>query len=239
MTSIPPQDSSAAGPIPAGPIPAWMILRSAVLPAGYSDGYLRRARRSGALVVVLPGVYLSSADLADLGLWEWHLATVAAAVSRLTGGPVVSHLSAALLHGLRPLTWEQRPVHITRCAPAKSRRGPRIVAHRAELAVDDVVSIAGLRVTTATRTALDCAFLLPHHEAVALLTAAIGADSLAPELLLGRLSGYRRVPGVRQVAEAVEEALVHAAGDRDEPVHSPTVISTRAASGIGSADSQE
>ena len=105
--------------------------------------------RSGAIVAVLPGAYLSSGDLPDLGLLEWHLATVTAALGRLGGDPVISHLSAAVLHGLQPAGSAQLPVHVTRRPPAKSRRGERIVAHRAELTTEDVGAIAGLPVTTA------------------------------------------------------------------------------------------
>ena len=190
-----------------------IILRSAVLPAGYSDGYLRRARRSGAIVVVLPGAYVSSGDLPDLGLMEWHLATAAAAVTRLAGKPVVSHLSAAVLHGLRPVSSELLPVHITRPPPAKSRRGGRIVVHRAELATEDILTIAGLPVTTAARTALDCGFLLPSAAAATLVRAGFDAGRFTADELLGQLARYRRVPGVRRVAE-----IVHDAGGRDSRV---------------------
>ncbi len=188
------------------PQPPRVILRSAVLPAGYSDGYLRRARLSGAIVAVLPGAYVSGGDLPDLGLLEWHAATVAAAVARLAGEQVVSHLSAAVLHGLHPVGSLQLPVHITRPPPAKSRRGGRIVVHRAELTAEDVLTIAGLPVTTAARTALDCGFVLPSAGATALVKAGFDAGRFTAEELLCLLARYRRVPGVRRVADIVRDA---------------------------------
>jgi hypothetical protein len=195
-----------------------VILRSAVLPAGYSDGYLRRARRSGAIVTLLPGVYVNSADLPDLALLEWHLAMVGAAVGKLTGEPVVSHLSAAVLHGIGPVRAVQQPIHVTRRPPAKSRRGGRIVVHRAELAADDIVRMSGVPVTTAARTALDCAFLLPPDAAAAVVRAGCADGRFTPDELLGRLAGYRRVPGVRRVAGIVQNA--------GGSGHYPTVINT-------------
>jgi len=210
-----------------------IILRSAVLPAGYSDGYLRRALRSGAIVAVLPGAYLSSGDLPDLGLLEWHLATATAAIGRLGGDPVISHLSAAVLHGLQPASSAQLPVHVTRRPPAKSRRSERIVAHRAELTTEDVGAIAGLPVTTAARTALDCAFLLPSPAAMALITAGFAAEQFTPEALLRQLARYQRVPGIRRVGEIVRDA-----GGPDGCDQSPTVSNTVAGLAIGSADSQ-
>jgi hypothetical protein len=210
-----------------------VIRRSSVLPARYSDGDLRRARRSGAIVVLAPGVYVSSADLPDFGPLEWHLATVGAAVAGLTGQPVVSHLSAAVLHGLHPAGIELLPVHVTRRPPAKSRRGGRIVAHRAELVADDIATIAGVPVTTVVRTALDCTFLLPAPAASDLLVAGIEAGRFSAGDLLSRLPAYRRVPGVRQVAETVRDA-----GARASSGYSPTVISTWAGSAIGPADTQ-
>lgn len=210
-----------------------VIRRSTVVPAGYSDGYLRRARRKGELVVLVPGVYLSTADLPDLGPPEWHIAVVTAAIARLSGAPVVSHRSAAMLLGLLPLDTEQQPIHVTRAAPFKSRRGRLIAAHRSTLAADEVMTISGVPVTTAPRTALDCAFLLPDNEAAVLITTALAGQTTAAALL-DQLARYGRVPGIRRVADIVRTAI-----NRDRPDHSPTVISTWAGSPSGPADSQE
>jgi hypothetical protein len=119
---------------------------------------------------------------------------------------VVSHLSAAVLHGLRPASSELLPVHVTRRPPAKSRRGGRVNVHRAELATDEVLTIAGLQVTAAARTALDSAFLLPSADAAMLITAGLDSGRFTAEELLDQLARYRRVPGVRRVAGMLHDA---------------------------------
>src|SRR3712207_2490597 len=86
---------------------------------------------------------------------------------------VVSHRSAAVLHGL-PL-WGVRldRVHVTRRPPASSEVGRFLRAHVARLADDEVTTVDGLPVTDPVRTALDLARSLPLEPAVVVLDAAL------------------------------------------------------------------
>ncbi|MET0965396.1 MAG: hypothetical protein ABWZ02_03310, partial [Nakamurella sp.] len=123
------------------------------------------------------------------------------------------------------------PVHVTRRPPVKSRRGGRVLVHRAELAAADVLTNAGLPVTAAARTALDSAFLLPSPAAAMLITVGLDSGQFTADDLSDQLARYRRVPGVRRIAELLHDAA-------GSPAHSPTVSRTWAGSAIGSADSQ-
>ena len=111
--------STASGP--SGPR---LIRRDAALADGISESELRRARQRGALTPVVRGVYLPVADATGLDCAGRHLAEVEAIVPRLTGEPVVSHVSAAVVHGLPFWHSEMPAVHITRDRSAKARARP-------------------------------------------------------------------------------------------------------------------
>ena len=92
----------------------------------------------------------------------------AAALVRLTGG-VVSHVSAALWHGL-PLPPRLAPpagLHLTFDRSARTHRTDLggVVSHRVRLPSDHVLELPdGQRVTTAARTWFDLAGMLRPHE---------------------------------------------------------------------------
>ena len=74
---------------------------------------------------------------------------------------VVSHESAAELHGIRKA--HPGPVHVT-VARSGARRKARLTIHRAELAGDEVTRMEGIPVTTVKRTIQDLATTLPRNE---------------------------------------------------------------------------
>ena len=184
---------------PSGPR---LIRRDAALADGVSESELRRARQRGALTPVVRGVYLPVADATGLDCAGRHLAEVEAIVPRLTGEPVVSHVSAAVVHGLPFWHSEMPAVHITRDRSAKARRGPRLQAHRAVIYQDEVVLVGGLRVTSIARTVVDCARLLPFENGVVLADAALGLGLVGRAELERQLRRHARVPGARS-ADAV------------------------------------
>ena len=189
--------STAAGP--SGPR---LIRRDAALADGTSESELRRARLRGVLTPIVRGVYLPAVDAAGLDCAGRHLAEVEAMVPRLTGEPVVSHVSAAVVHGLPFWHSEMPAVHITRDRSAKARRGPRLQAHRAVMYQDEVCVVGGLRVTSIARTVVDCARLLPFENAVVLADAALERGLVGRAELERQLRRHARVPGARS-ADAV------------------------------------
>lgn len=80
-----------------------------------------------------------------------------AAVLAAGRGAVLSHRSAAALHGLRrfPHTEVTAPTHRTR---------PGIVVHTSILPFDEITVERGIPVTTVPRTLLDLAAVLPAHQ---------------------------------------------------------------------------
>ena len=185
---------------PSGPR---LIRRDAALADGISENELRRARQRGALTAVVRGVYLPVAEAAGLDCAGRHLAEVEAMVPRLTGRPVVSHVSAAVVHGLPFWHSEMPAVHITRDRSAKARRGPRLQAHRAALFEDEAVLVGGLRVTSVARTVVDCARILPFENAVVLADAALGRGLVGRAELERQVRRHARVPGAKSADEVV------------------------------------
>ena len=150
----------------------------------------------------------------------------AAALVRLTGG-VVSHVSAALWHGLPLPPRLARPtgLHLTFDRSARTHRTDLggVVSHRVRLPSDHVLELPdGQRVTTAARTWFDLAGMLRPHEVDWLIAAGDHlvrppwtptgrADPVAtvPELSEA-LARCRGRPGVRLARAALAEVRVGA-----------------------------
>ena len=120
---------------------------------------------------------------------------------RLPG--IVSHLSAAVVHGL-PL-WNVRlgRVHLTRRPPASGSGTRRIHLHVGRLPDDEVTAIGGLAVTDLTRTAVDVARSLPFEQAVVVVDGALATKETTRERLTECLARMGAVPGARSAARVV------------------------------------
>lgn len=176
-----------------------VISRTALLERGLSDSEIRRARDRGELVSVLPGLYLR-ADLDESpDPATRHRATLTVVIPYLAGEPVVSHVSAAIVHGLPFCHSEVPPFHVTRPDATKSRRGAAVRLHKAALDPAEVVDLGGLAVTSAERTVVDCALSMPFDHAVVLADAALRRGLVTRQSLQDQLR-LRRVPGSRQAA---------------------------------------
>ena len=195
------------------PLGAPLLLhRAALLAEGFSDNRIRRALREGALVTISPGVYARQTEAGALGAAARHQVAAHALTSRLSGDPVVSHVSAAIVHGLPFVYSELPPVHITRDGAAKSRRGSGLLSHRGSLTCDEIVVLGGLVVTAVARTVVDCALLLPFANAVVLTDAALHRRQVTPDALAVQLRRNPRVPGMRRAAAVIGFADGRSAG---------------------------
>lgn len=186
--------------------PAAVIRRSEMLAAGYSDNDIRRLRETRILRSVAPGLYSRGEAEQELDVAARHRAAVDAVVPGLIGNPVVSHISAAIVHGLPFTHSEMPPVHVIRGGPAKSRRSAGVHVHRSVGVPPDVVLAGGLAVTSVARTVLDCARILPFEHAVMLADAAIHRGLVTKADLDRQLALHSRIPGIRLVADVLSFA---------------------------------
>ena len=85
----------------------------------------------------------------------------------LCDGAVISHASAAVLHGLP--TWPSAidRVHLTRSRSSSGNRRSIVQVHAAPLPDDHVTTIDDIPVTTLARTVLDLCRTVPIEQAVA------------------------------------------------------------------------
>jgi len=178
-----------------------LIRRADALAEGMTDDELARLVRRGELVRLQRGAYASGGLPTDAT--ERHAAVVMATMAGLRLPGAVSHLSAAVLHGLP--TWNVRfdRVHVTRRPPASGSGTRRVHLHVVRLPDDEVTVLNGLDVTDLARTAVDLARSLPFEQAVVTVDAALATKRTTREQLTDCLKRMGSVPGVRRAARVI------------------------------------
>jgi hypothetical protein len=173
-----------------------------LLARGYSSDEVQRARRAGELVSVRRGAYLGRGD-ERLGVPATrHAMLVRATVPTLAPGTVVSHVSAAVLHGLDIWAIPLDHVHVTRPDSSGGRIGSVVHRHVAPLEPTEVTARDGVLVTCLARTVVDIARTVPFEQAVVVADSALHThEDLTPAALaaaLVRAAGWPGVPGARR-----------------------------------------
>jgi hypothetical protein len=169
--------------------------------SGWSDDELGRLVRAGELGRLRRGAYVNGLLPNDAA--AVHRLLVRATLGGLRQPAVVSHQSAAVLHGLPLWDVPLDRVHVTRRPPAWNISGGVFCCHVARLRDDEVEEIDGVQVTTAVRTALDLARSLPHEAAVVALDAALHGRLLDHDVVRARLFDIAGTPGSRSATRAV------------------------------------
>lgn len=122
-----------------------------------SNRQIQRLVETRALTRVRRGFYVSTPVWTALSIDERALLGVRAAAGALSQSAVLSHTSAAIVHGLPTGTLRQDRIHVT--WPGSAGRGTTscVTNHRSILSDRDIVEVDGLRVTSAARTVYDIA----------------------------------------------------------------------------------
>ena len=175
-------------------------LTSQLLGRGFSPDELRRLEQSGQLARVRRGAYAT--PVPDASPEEVHRLRVAAVLLQCSSGVVVSHVSAAVLHGLPVWRQSLADVHLTRSRRGGGRVRAGVRLHTSPLPSADVVDLDGTPVTSLARTVLDLARLLPLDQAVAAGDAAL-RGGLPVAAVVELLGGCRGWPGVGSARRAV------------------------------------
>ncbi|PRY49391.1 hypothetical protein LY71_106169 [Geodermatophilus tzadiensis] len=178
-----------------------LALRRDLVTVGWDDDEIARARRSGDLTRLRRGAYVDGPLPPEVA--DRHRLLVRATLAGLRRPAVVSHESAAVLHGLP--TWGLRlgRVHVTRRPPASSDASRTLRCHVARLADDEVVVLDGVPVTDSARTALDLARCLPFEAAVVALDAVLALGLASRSQLRDRVASLAGTRGARRAARAV------------------------------------
>jgi hypothetical protein len=132
-----------------------------------------------------------------------HLLLVRAVAAQVEAGAVLSHCSAAVVHGLPVWPDALGRVHLTRSRSSGAKRRSDVEVHGATLPAEQVTVIDGLVVTSLARTVADLGRILPFEQAVAAGDRA-AAQGLDFGYLDNVLHGMERWPGVRQARRVAD-----------------------------------
>jgi hypothetical protein len=172
---------------------------------GFNDDDLARLLRRREIVRVRRGAYARPTQtLPDTleAAEDKHRLLIAATAPQLGEGAVISHASAALLHGLP--TWPEplERVHVTRNRNYGGRSRKVVAVHCAPFAAVDVIDLDDVWLTSLARTVVDLARSWPFDRAVAAgdRAMAIGLSRIALDQVLLRMEHW---PNVRQARRVV------------------------------------
>lgn len=180
-----------------------MVTRAQVRAAGCGDAEVRRLLRSGRWTALRRGVYVDTARLTEIGPVAAHAAAARLAIG---GRGVVSHRTAAALHGVA-LLGPPGPAELTVPPGVLSPRaagGLRLAT--AGLPAHHLTTAAGLPVTTPARTVVDLGRSSPFRAGVVAVESALRQGATDRAELDRVLRECWTWPGIRRAARAVDFA---------------------------------
>ena len=185
------------------PETAWQTLPQPFLAreahaVGLTSTSIAGAMRRKQIIPVAPSVYAAREGWVDLTPPELHVRmSRAAAVS--VEGAVVSHQSAALIHGLPHPLGPLGPVSLTlQDSSSTAARDDWRRLLDGELPDAHVTHVKGVRVTTVDRTVVDSLRQLRPRDALAIADGALRAGLTSIQDLQHMRAFQRRWPGVRK-----------------------------------------
>lgn len=157
--------------------------------------------RDGSLHAIRRGAYVTDASEDPAAQ---HALLVRAAMAELSPDAVVSHVSAAVLHGLRVWGVPLDRVTVTRARRRSgARAGSRVHVHCAPLDADEIVLVEGVPVTSVPRTVVDVARTVGFEAAVVVADAALEAGLVDRGALATALTRWSRWPGLPAARRAI------------------------------------
>lgn len=180
--------------------PSGLLRRTDALEMGLARHEIRALYSSGGWERLARGAYVFSDHLAQLDARSRHALRIEAILPGLSDDAVVSHDSAAVLHGLPLFGADLSKVRVTRNRRGGGRTTAGVVVHSSTL--DDVVEIDGIRVTSMARTITDIARTRSLDTAVSMGDEAL-RRGVRPELLDDELDRARTRKGVAHARRAV------------------------------------
>lgn len=174
-----------------------VVTRAQALAAGYAAADIDDLVRRRAWVSLRRGVYMER-DLHDALTEESrHLALIHAVTRSLRAPAVVSHVSAAVLHGLPTWGLDLSEVHVTRAELHSPRHEAGVHHHTGDLRRDEIATEGGVKVTTLPRTLIDVARVTPFEPSIVVADAILRKDAGIGPRALARLDTMRDWQGSR------------------------------------------
>lgn len=157
-----------------------LFTREDLLSRGVPAGVLALASRGGPWLRLQSGAYVDREVYLARPPAERHRIAVHAASRCMRGGSaVVSHLSAAVLHGLPQYRFGDRAVEVTLAGRVGGSSRDGLRRHLDALPGDDVVSVEGVTCTSVDRTVFDVARTASLEMALACADAALRRETVS------------------------------------------------------------
>lgn len=171
---------------------------------GVGPGELRSLVAQGGLERVRRGAYRHTGEPRELR--DEHRDLLAASVPLLSDNAVLSHGSAAVVHGLPIWRRGLSQVNVTRDRSGGGRRRPTVHVHVAPLERGEVVQVNGYAATSLARTVVDLARTSGLDQGVAIADGALALGVPATQLqaALGRARGWPGVPLARSAIDLAD-----------------------------------
>ncbi|USC14288.1 type IV toxin-antitoxin system AbiEi family antitoxin domain-containing protein [Rhodococcus sp. 11-3] len=172
-----------------------IIRRAAARERGVTDREIRRLCGRGHWHRIHRGAYLPAESYAQLDEYGRHHRRAVAVAGGLRSDAALSHVSAAVLHGLALWNTPLGEVHLTRNRIGGAKRTPGRNLHASPFAPDEVTDVGGARVLTVARTVADLARTLPFEQAVVAGDHALRLCGLTTADMISALARNTRHPG--------------------------------------------
>ncbi|WP_041452269.1 hypothetical protein [Hoyosella subflava] len=164
----------------------------------------RQNTRTGELLRVRRGTYVPNDVWKTLNHEEQHLLrAIVVAADQRRSDCVLSHVSAALLHGLPAWNVPLKQIHLTRASRTGGGVKNRLVVHSASLDSGDFEVVDGIPVTRTARTVVDVARTVPFEQAVVIGDAALHREIVTKDELALSLERARNLKGIAAARRAV------------------------------------
>ncbi|MBA3527735.1 MAG: hypothetical protein H0T91_00155, partial [Propionibacteriaceae bacterium] len=162
---------------------------------------MARTSRAGQLQRIRRGAYVAPSTQPPEAR-DVHRRLIEATVKQGSTEAVVSHMSAAVLHGLPIWTDSLSRVHVTRDRGHGGKVRRYVHLHATPLAEDELTEIDGLRVTTMARTVVDLGRSLTQLRSVPIGDAALAQGLSIDELerAVARAAGRSGIGAARRMA---------------------------------------
>jgi hypothetical protein len=189
---------------------------------------LARAAEAGRLLALRRGVYVEQEAFDALDQRMQHLVRVTALQAVVDRPIVLSHWSAAVVHGLPVPHARLERVHVT-VPPGANRAIGGAAPHPLLLLEGDVRVVDGLLVTAPERTVLDIASASSFADAVVIADAHLHAQPRhrRADTVAALLDRWQALPPRRSTAQ-VPEVLAFADGDAESAGESTSRVTMRA-----------
>lgn len=177
------------------------VLRREALELGLTRDEIERYLARGVLVRVRRGAYASGAHWAGLSAEERHVVRARAVLRALPRPAVLSHVSAAIMHGLPVWGADLSTVHVVRRSKRLSAHVEAGVAHHScSLPDDHITTVDGVEVTSIARTVIDHARSVSFEAGVVTADAALHLGATSKDEVKEMLFWQSDWPGSRSAA---------------------------------------